>query len=344
MAREESTPRTLTVPSDYAGRLDAYLVQELPGHSRSVIQAWIKAGRIRVNGELQKTGYTLHSGDRVDIEGLPPRNDRLLELEPVDLSLDILYEDDEVLVLNKPAGLVMHPGAGTREQVTLVAGVLAHIGREAGQMPGEPLRPGIVHRLDKETSGVLVVAKTTRAHRHLSTQFKNKTNLREYVALLEGAMAGSEQTVESYLHRDPKHRIRFASLSLEDYARKVEDGADLVSYRFAKTHFFRKKIYGQKLTVALMRLETGRTHQIRVHARSLGLPVWGDKLYGATLRLPAGFPAELRQALQDVPRLLLHARRLGFEHPLTGQKLAFEAPLPPDFRSVLELLEKHSQI
>lgn len=346
MARETPTPLVLKIEEPRAGRLDTYLVQNLQGPSRSTIQAWIRAGQVLVNGSTQKTGYALEEGDEISIavarEALRPTV-RGSELKPIEMPLSILYEDEALIVLDKPAGLVVHPGAGTRGRPTLVAGVLAHLGAEAGDLPGDSERPGVVHRLDKDTSGVMVIAKTKAAHRHLANQFKNKTNLREYAALLDGVLPEEEQTVESYLSRDPRFRIRFVSHSLEDYAARLEAGQDLHSYRYAKTHFIRRKVYGKRLSLCLLKLDTGRTHQIRVHARSLGLPVWGDSLYGASQRLPPDFPTALKVALQAVPRHLLHARRLGFEHPQNGRRLAFEAPLPEDFRSVLELLEKHSQ-
>ncbi len=333
-------------------RLDAFLANQLENQSRSAVQALIRAGHITVNGEKKKTGYALELGDRIEItwpEGKGPAGADSAEDELVasEIPLDILYEDEAVLVINKQAGIVVHPGAGTRGQPTLLAGVLAHLARAASELPGDPERPGVVHRLDKDTSGVIVMAKTPEAHRHLALQFKNKTNLREYVALLDGAMADDERTVESYLYRDPRFRTRFASLTQEEYVAKQEEtserGRELLGYRYAKTLFTRRKVFGRRLTLALMRLETGRTHQIRVHAKSLGLPVWGDSLYGSTRRLPPHFPVDLRQAIENTPRLLLHARRLGFVHPTSGQKLAFEAPLPADFRGVLELLEKHAQ-
>lgn len=346
MARETPTPLILNIEVPHAGRLDTYLVQSLKGPSRSSIQNWIRAGLVLVNGNPQKTGYALEAGDSISVlvasEALMPREEKH-ELKAVKMPLSILYEDAALIVIDKPAGLVVHPGAGTRGRPTLVAGVLAHLGAEAGDLPGEVERPGVVHRLDKDTSGVIVMAKTIEAHRHLAAQFKNKTNLREYAALLDGVLPQEELTVESYISRDPRFRIRFSSHSLEEYEARAAEGLELSSFRFARTHFIRRKVYGKRLSLCLLRLDTGRTHQIRVHSRSIGMPVWGDSLYGASQRLPPDFPQALKVALQAVPRHLLHARRLGFEHPESGRRLAFEAPLPEDFRSVLELLEKHSQ-
>ncbi len=348
MAREAQTPLLIQIDAD-SGRLDVFLQKQLPHLSRSLLQNHIRSGQVKVNGATVKTGYALESGDTIEVLGdlavAPPIHTEEPEPSPV-VPLEVLFEDDAVLVINKPAGLVVHPGSGTKGQATLVASVVAYLSAKhlAEPLPGDPERPGVVHRLDKDTSGVMVFAKTAHAHRSLSKQFKDKTNLREYVALLDGVMKDDEIAVTSYLYRDPRYRVKFASLSCEEYEQMQEEGRELQAYRYAKTHFFKRKVYGQRLTLAVMSLETGRTHQIRVHARVLGVPVWADKVYGYTPRLPQQFPAAVKTQLEAVGRHLLHARRLGFEHPVDGRKLAFEAPLPSDFRSVLELLEKHSQV
>jgi 23S rRNA pseudouridine1911/1915/1917 synthase len=348
LAREAQTPFLIEIEAD-SGRLDVFLQKNLPHLSRSSLQNHIRSGHIKVNGELVKTGYALEAGDRIEISGN-------IEASPVAVKeprpeapivpLEVLYEDEAVLVVNKPAGLVVHPGSGTKGQATLAASVVAYLSGKhlAEPLPGDPERPGVVHRLDKDTSGVMVFAKTAHAHRGLSKQFKDKTNLREYVALLDGVMKEDEIPVTSYLYRDPRYRVKFASLSCEEYEQMKEEGRELQAYRYAKTFFHKRKVYGQRLTLAVMSLETGRTHQIRVHARTLGVPVWADKVYGYTPRLPQQFPSAIKTHLESVGRHLLHARRLGFEHPVDGRKLAFEAPLPSDFRAVLELLEKHSQV
>ncbi len=343
MARDNPTPFILTAEDAAGSRLDVFLAQALPRFSRSALHRLIKAGDVKVNGIVAKASYKIEFGDKLELESLPPETLLPDDLVPIAYPLDILFEDDSLIVINKPAGLIVHPGAGTRGKPTLVAAVLGHLGlRKSADLPGEEGRPGVVHRLDKDTSGAIVVAKTASAHRHLAAQFKNKTNLREYVALLNGAMDQENIEIESYLYRDPRNRTRFTSMSAEEYARKDVEGEDLQSYRYAKTNFSCRKVYGLKLTLALIRLTTGRTHQIRVHAKTLGWPVVGDAVYGPeVVRLPPSFPEPIRQAIEDVSRQLLHARRLGFEHPETGQKLAFEAPIPQDFRAVLELLEKH---
>jgi 23S rRNA pseudouridine1911/1915/1917 synthase len=343
LARDNPTQFILTAEGAAGSRLDAYLAQALPRFSRSALHRLIKAGEVLVNGAPAKASYKVEDGDKLELLNLPPEMEKADDLVPTPMPLSILYEDASLIVINKPAGLIVHPGAGTRGKPTLVAAVLAHLGlQRAEDLPGEVDRPGVVHRLDKDTSGVIVLAKTASAHRHLAAQFKNKTNLREYVTLLNGAMDQEEIEIESYLYRDPRNRTRFASMSMEDYLLKQNEGVELESYRYAKTNFSARKVYGRKLTLALVRLTTGRTHQIRVHAKALGWPVVGDAVYGPeVVRLPPTFPEPIRQAVEDVSRQLLHARRLGFEHPETGQKMAFEAPIPQDFRAVLELLEKH---
>lgn len=345
MARDDQTPLILTSETAHASRLDVYLTRALPRFSRSALQGLIKGGHVKVNGVVAKASLRLDATDSIELDILP--EERLAEpaMVPISFPLDILFEDASLIVINKPAGLIVHPGAGTRGKPTLVAAVLAHLGlSQPEDLPGEVGRPGVVHRLDKDTSGAIVIAKTASAHRHLAAQFKNKTNLREYVALLNGPMESDSIEFESYLHRDPRNRTRFASMSLQDYAMKMSPDSEQTAYKYAKTSFSCRKIYGKKITLALVRLSTGRTHQIRVHAKTLGWPVVGDMAYGPSIvRLPPTFPQAIRDAFEGISRQLLHARRLGFEHPESGEKLAFEAALPEDFRVVLELLEKHTE-
>ncbi|MES2744430.1 MAG: RluA family pseudouridine synthase [Bdellovibrionota bacterium] len=338
MARAEQNPTILTVSESDSGRLDQYLVRELPSYSRSSLQNWIKAGLILVNGSTAKTGYDLSPGDVIEIS--QAEVDVKDDLDQPSVPLDILYEDDAILIINKPAGLTIHPGAGTKGQPTVASAFKAYMGAKA--LPGDQDRPGIVHRLDKETTGVMVLAKTTDALRHLAAQFKDKSNFREYVTLLDGVLPSDEMMIESYLYRDPRHRLRFASMTPEEYQIEVLNGRDMQGYRYAKSFFNKRKVYGNRLTLATVRLSTGRTHQIRVHARTLKCAVVGDNLYAPTLRLPQGFAPDIRTILESADRQLLHARRLGIIHPVDGRRLAFEAPLPSTFRSVLELLEKYN--
>lgn len=338
MARAEQNPTIITVSETDSGRLDQYLVRELPSFSRSTLQNWIKEGLILVNGATAKTGFQISAGDVITIT--PTVKEEKSELDAPSVPLDILYEDDSIIVINKPAGLTIHPGAGTKGQPTVASAFKAYMGAKA--LPGDEDRPGIVHRLDKETTGVMVLAKTSDALRHLAGQFKDKTNFREYVTLLDGVLPEDEIMIESYLYRDPRHRLRFASMTPEEYQIEVLNGRDMQGYRYAKSFFNKRKVYGNRLTLATVRLSTGRTHQIRVHARTLKCAVVGDNLYAPTLRLPQGFAPDVRAILESADRQLLHARRLGIVHPVDGRRLAFEAPLPPAFRSVLELLEKYN--
>jgi 23S rRNA pseudouridine1911/1915/1917 synthase len=325
-------------------RLDLYLSRTLNGVSRSKIQTLIEQGKVFVNNELATAKLLVREGDVIIYGELPKvRSD----LEPVDLKLDILYEDDELLVVNKPAGLSVHPGAGETGP-TLVHGLLFHaksLGSSSIQADEDELeqqRPGIVHRLDKDTTGAIVVAKTDFAHAHLSKQFHDKTNFRQYVALLNGPFPEGEWVRDSYLHRDPRDRTKFASMDVSTYEHKKsrEGGEDLPGYRFARTLFKREAQYGGLLSLVSLKLFSGRTHQIRLHARDLGAPVIGDQSYGKPpVCIGKGvFPAEIEGMIQNSGRQMLHAWILGFEHPKTGKRMEFEAPMPADFSGLLSKL------
>jgi 23S rRNA pseudouridine1911/1915/1917 synthase len=333
-------------PSEAGERIDRVLARRIPSLSRSKVQKLIENGQVRVDGEVCRASSVLHNGVKITVqttEEKPAAREEKTVLAPRKADFEVLYEDESLIVINKPAGLVVHPGAGTTDP-TLAEGVLFHLGRDAVQYDEnsdiDSNRPGIVHRLDKDTSGVMVVAKSEKAHEHLSQQFREKTNLREYVAILDGVLPASSMIFDSYLHRDPRHRLRFASVTNEEYAQIVATKSDVSGYRYAKTSFQVKKVYGERISLVAVRLATGRTHQIRVHSRCLGAPVLGDAVYGARKkRWPLGFPGELITELSSVPRQMLHARVLGFVHPNTHKKLAFEASLPEDFKNVLKLLD-----
>lgn len=336
----------LTVPVLDEGRvrLDSWLASAIDGMSRSKVQEMIEDGHVRVNRVKVMSGKSpVKAGDVISY-AIPPRAKS--GLEPVAMDLEILYEDDDLIVVNKPAGIAVHPGAG-ETGATLVHGLLAHAKNLGQSSRGEEDdsdelsdRPGIVHRLDKDTTGALVVAKTDLAHAHLSKQFHDKTNFRQYVALFNGQIPDGEWVRESWLHRDPRDRTRFTSLDMTEYSRQRDkEGRDLPGHRYARTLFKREAAFGP-LTLASVRLYTGRTHQIRVHARDMDAPVWGDQSYG---RIPAWgnvcpFPEEIESALLAVKRQLLHAWILGFEHPVTKKWLQFEAPLPEDFSQIIVAL------
>jgi 23S rRNA pseudouridine1911/1915/1917 synthase len=292
-------------------RLDQFLISRNPGQSRSQIQNWIRKGFIRVNGEQAKTGYLARPNDSVVLkipEALP---DRLL---PEAIPLDILYEDPDLAVINKPAGLVCHPGAGIRSG-TLVNALLYRMGPlEAG----DPSRPGIVHRLDKLTSGVMLIAKNNLAHRQLAQQFKSREVKKEYVALVYGCPSPPSGTINIPLGRDPKNRKKMSPRA----HRK----------RTAVTHYILEEDYGI-VSLLGIRIETGRTHQIRVHLSQKGHPIVGDSLYGAN-RIRS-LPAGLYVAAKELQRLFLHSRRLQFRHPRSGELLSFQAPLAEELQRFL---------
>jgi 23S rRNA pseudouridine1911/1915/1917 synthase len=331
----------LEADDDY-GRVDAFLSANVPHLSRSQIQKLIRQGACSINGEPCRARDQIQKGDRINLQTVGVQKPSPLATDPRPIPLEILYEDQDLIIVNKAAGLVVHPGAGTHEP-TLVEGLLAYWQASHEDLPGPMDRPGVVHRLDKDTSGAMVVCKTAAAHEHLARQFRDKTNEREYVALLNGLLEPEELTMESILVRDERHRLRYKSVDLATYRQLEADGKAPAKGRYAKTEFFKKVTYNHRLTLSSVRLSTGRTHQIRVHAQALKVPVWGDPLYGFQQDLPKTFPEDVRQALVSVRRQLLHARKLGFEHPRTGEAVVFTAPLPQDFRKILEILKQYGQ-
>jgi len=285
-------------------RLDQFLVRCIPGESRSRVQAWIRAGHVEVNGQRVKSGYRMRPHDRVVLAAPAPAPP--LPPCPEDIPLDILYEDADLAVVNKPAGLVCHSGAGVRSH-TLVNALLYRMGPLD---TGDPVRPGIVHRLDKFTSGVLVVAKNLQAHRALSQQFKARKVRKQYLALVHGTPAPVSGTIDRPIGRDPKDRKRMSVLARRS--------------RAAITHYSVLETRGP-LSLLEVRIETGRTHQIRVHLASQGHPVVGDSVYR---RASGGQAAGLG-------RPFLHAYRLEFRHPRSGEPMSFAAPLPAELLSFL---------
>ena len=294
----------LTVNAALTGRIDKVLGHHLKQFSRSQIQKWVTDGNVTVNGQPVKPKYKLAVGDQVVVSPEAPQK---IDLEPENIPLDIVYEDDDVLVVNKPQGMVVHPAPGHPNH-TLVNALLYH--SPLSTINGE-FRPGIVHRIDKDTSGLLMVAKNDMAHRSLAAQLKAKTNQREYVALVHGVIKQEAGTIDAPIGRSRKDRKKQAIVS---------DG------RHAVTHFKVLKRY-RHYTLVSCRLETGRTHQIRVHMKSIGHPLAGDPLYGPRKTLPG-------------KGQYLHARELGFKHPRTGKQLLFTAPLPDYFQRMLDHLDR----
>ncbi|WP_420908594.1 RluA family pseudouridine synthase [Limosilactobacillus agrestimuris] len=286
------------------GRIDKELAHHLTDISRSQLQKWIEDGNVTVNGATVKPKYKLAVGDEVIVQ---PEKPQKIDLEPEDIPLDIVYEDDDVIVVNKPQGMVVHPAPGHPNH-TLVNALLYH--SPLSTINGE-FRPGIVHRIDKDTSGLLMVAKNDRAHRSLAAQLKAKTNQREYVALVHGVIKEDRGTIDAPLGRSKKDRKRQAV---------VEDG------RHAVTHFKVLERFAH-YTLVSCQLETGRTHQIRVHMKYIGHPLAGDPLYGPRKTLPGNGQ-------------YLHARLLGFKHPRTGEQMTFTSELPDYFQKMIDHLEK----
>lgn len=300
-------------------RLDMFLSRRCEERSRSHFGRLIREGMVLVNGRTMKPGYVVRLGDDIVVH-LPIEIPSTLS--PQTMDLDILFEDEEILVLNKAAGVVVHPGAG-RDEGTLVHGLLAHCQHLAVQ--GAPLRPGIVHRLDRDTSGAMVVAKTERAYLNLIHQFKVHNVRKEYLALVYGAFEQTRGEVRSCLGRHPVARKKMAVVGKAG--------------REAITSWQVKKSWGE---VSLLKvfIETGRTHQIRVHLSHLNHPVVGDETYGGGKRRARQIRSGiLRELLLPVERQMLHACRLAFDHPETGVPLSFPAPLPLDFKCLLHALE-----
>lgn len=295
-------------------RLDVFLANREPTLSRSALQRLITDGRITINGLVVKPSQKIKPGDRIILEIPRPEP---LELQPEPIPIEVLYEDAALLVLNKPAGLVVHPAPG-HWSGTLVNALLHHFGSPEGSLStiGGKERPGLVHRLDKETSGVMVIAKTDQAHRELAAQFKQHSIMRIYEALVWGAIKKSAGLIELAIGRDRKERKKFS-------ARTARPKPSATAYRVVQR-------FGKSATHVELFPRTGRTHQIRVHLASIGHPVFGDPTYGGRK------VRDLRE--MTIPRVMLHAKTLGFRHPDTGRTLEFSAPRPLDMDSVMDAL------
>jgi 23S rRNA pseudouridine1911/1915/1917 synthase len=293
-----TTFRLLVPKEDARMRLDLFLVKSLPEFSRARIQQLIRAGFVRVGGATTRPHHSVRSGDEVEITEPPPEK---IQTEPEAIPLSILYEDDDLIVINKASGMTVHPGASQGER-TLVNALLYHCSTLSGI--GGKQRPGIVHRLDKETSGCIVAAKNDVAHRELSKQFTARTVEKIYLALVAGKLRKETGVIENKIGRHPVHRRKMSVSSPRGRAAKTE-------YRVLRS--------SEQASLIECTLHSGRTHQIRVHLHHIGNPVLGDKIYAPRFA-------------KDFPRQMLHAWRLGFRHPRTGEWKNFEAPLPDDFR------------
>ncbi|MFT4059408.1 MAG: 23S rRNA pseudouridine(1911/1915/1917) synthase RluD [Legionella sp.] len=313
--------KQLTVPREYHNqRIDSVLASLLPDYSRSKISNWIKNGAVTLNQKPCKPKDKTLDGDLIAINvDLNSIDSHFEHCVPEEIPLTIVFEDDELLVLNKPANMVVHPGAGNREH-TLVNALLHH----APSLQHLP-RAGIIHRLDKDTTGLLVIAKTLTAHTSLIRQMQAREIQRYYITLVQGhVIAGG--IIETGFGRHPRNRLKMAVLEQ--------------SHREAITHYTVKKQY-HDYTLLDVKLMTGRTHQIRVHLAYINHPVIGDPLYGGRPRFPTHATSELRTLIQQFKRQALHAQSLAFLHPKTEKELTFTAPLPDDFQLLLNTLDAH---
>ncbi|WP_028919179.1 23S rRNA pseudouridine(1911/1915/1917) synthase RluD [Pseudoxanthomonas suwonensis] len=318
MPQQTPEPRQAIVPDEAAGRrFDAVLAELFPEYSRSRLAAWIKSGDALLDGAAARPRDPVKGGETVRLAAVAE-----IQTEAVaeDIPLDVLYEDRHLFVLDKPAGLVVHPGAGNPAG-TLVNALL-HRDPGLAVLP----RAGIVHRLDKDTSGVMVVARTLEAHTGLAAQLAAREVHRQYVAVVVGSLV-SGGTADAPIDRHPRDRLRMAVR---------EDGREAV------THFRLRERF-RAHTALECRLETGRTHQIRVHMQHLRHPIVGDPLYGGPLKLPRGATEELAAGLRGFKRQALHAEVLEFAHPLTGEPVRVSAPLPADMVQLLQVLREDTR-
>ena len=317
MTLKPTDPNTLhaVVPAEAAGRrFDAVLAELFPDFSRSRLANWIKSGDALLDGEMARPRDSVRGGESVSL--IAELGVETVAL-PQDIPLDVLYEDDAVIVINKPVGMVVHPGAGNPDG-TLVNALL-YRDPTVNTMP----RAGIVHRLDKDTSGVMVIARTLPAQTKLVEMLSERDVHRQYLAVVAGPMV-SGGTADFAIDRHPRDRIRMAVR---------EDGRDAV------THYRLRERY-RAHTALECRLETGRTHQIRVHMQHIKHPIIGDSLYGGALKLPKGATEDLVGALRGFKRQALHAEVLEFAHPITGQSIRAEAPIPDDMQALMKVLRE----
>lgn len=307
----------LVIPQELgAVRLDQAMAQLMPEHSRSRIQDWIKAGALLVNGQPRKPRDKVMAGDHVTLQVAV---EAVADWEAEAIDLDIVFEDEHLLVINKPAGLVVHPAAG-HDSGTLLNALLHHC-PDIDHLP----RAGIVHRLDKDTTGLMVVAKTLVAHTSLVEQLQERTMGREYEAVVQGEMTGGGK-VEEPMARHPKNRQKMAV---------VPNGKPALTHYRVLERF-------AGFTHVRLKLETGRTHQIRVHMSHIHYPLVGDPLYGGRMRLPKGATERLQEHLRQFRRQALHAKRLELRHPVSGETLEWEVPLPDDLNELLTVLRQEA--
>jgi 23S rRNA pseudouridine1911/1915/1917 synthase len=305
-------------PDDVGVRLDAFLASQIEGWSRARLQRLIEAEDVLVNGKPSKPSYKLRASDELEVELITPAT---TSFTPEAIPIEIVYEDDTLVVVNKPAGLVVHPAAGIHSGT--LANALAH---HFQQLPNAgSVRPGIVHRLDRDTSGLLVVAKTEAALEHLSDQFRARTVYKSYLALVHGRVTPDSGRIDQPLARDPANRTRMAV---------VRGGRSALSLYRVKRPFHR-------FTLLDVDLKTGRTHQIRVHLAWLKHPVIGDEVYGGG-RDNTIQNVKLKACVRNLGRHFLHAEKLAFTHPATGERVEFHSPLPPELSGLVTEIENEN--
>lgn len=305
-------------------RIDKYLMNRVEGATRNKIRQAIEEGMILVNGQTVKPNHKIKAGDEIVV--FENRKPESTEIVPEKIPLDIVYEDADILVVNKPAGMVVHPGSGNYSG-TLVNGLAWYLNPEADKLKTVALpRVGLVHRIDKDTTGILLIAKTEQARQHLSAQFKAHTVHRRYIALAWGDFEADEGTVATYIGRNLRYRKKMDAFPEGDH------GKQAVSHYKVLERF-------HYVTLLEFRLETGRTHQIRVHAKYLGHPLFNDATYGGDTIVKGTVFAKYKQFVDNcfriLPRQALHAKELGFMHPRSGEHMFFDSDLPDDFRQVL---------
>jgi 23S rRNA pseudouridine1911/1915/1917 synthase len=314
-AEQEAATLTFHV-TDSGARLDAYLAARISDWSRARIQRLIEAGDVLINGRTAKSSYKLRDDDEIEVELTPLAS---TSFAPEDIPIEVIYEDDDLIVVNKPAGLVVHPAAGISSGT--LANALAFHFQQLSTRAGT-VRPGLVHRLDKDTSGLIMVAKTEAAHENLADQFRTREVFKSYVALVHGRVEHDAGSIDQPIARDPRNRTRMAV---------VRGGRPSLSlYRVRRTF--------ARFTLLDVEIKTGRTHQIRVHLQWLKHPVVGDAVYGDG-RDKTVQDARLRARINSLKRQFLHAEQLAFHHPRSGQRLHFTAPLPDELAKLLDGLE-----
>ncbi|MCS6803610.1 MAG: RluA family pseudouridine synthase [Acidobacteriota bacterium] len=313
------SPRYNLIPNDQqiGQRVDQVLTSALTGLSRSRIQRLIESANVLVNGQPVRPSYKLKPGDKLEVDIPPPEPSQFL---PENLNLNIIYEDDDLLLINKPAGLVVHPGAGVRSGT--LANALAYHCQQLSSVSGVA-RPGIVHRLDKQTSGLLVVAKNDEAHLKLANQWRHREVEKIYLGLVYGVPSPAQGKIEAPIGRHPIERIKMA-------VRPESKG------RHALTHYRVVEAFAD-VALVQVQIKTGRTHQIRVHMAYIRHPIVGDDVYGAGYKTKIKNPI-IRQAVDRLGRYFLHAARLRFYHPRTNELLEFQADLPDELQQLLTLL------